>query len=75
MRSKRLAAALARKARIDLSKVHFCKSSKAKYRLHITVGVFVSAGLAVYGTATGHEGFTHFATVANVVTAILWIWE
>lgn len=73
--NKRMGVALLRKLRIDLSHVHFCKRSKAKYRVHITLGVIVTAGLAVAGSMTGHEEFTHFATVANVVTAILWIWE
>lgn len=59
----------------DLDRIHFCKSSKAKYRLHITSGVIVASLLAVVGTATGHDGLTHFATGANLITCIMWIWE
>lgn len=61
--------------KIDLEKVHFCKRSKAKYRVHITIGVLATAVLAMFGTAYSHEWLQHFATGANVVTAILWIWE
>lgn len=64
-----------RKMRIALDRVHFCKTNKAKYRLHLTIGVLASTGLAVIGTATGHDGLTHFATTANCVTCIMWIWE
>lgn len=61
--------------KIDLEQLHFCKSSKARYRVHLTVGIIVSAALAVFGTMYHHEMLTHFATLANTWTAILWIWE
>lgn len=71
----RTTAARVRLIRIRLDQVHFCKSNKAKYRLHITIGVVVASLLAVVGTATGHDGLTHFATGANLITCIMWIWE
>lgn len=61
--------------RMRLDHVHICKANKAKYRLHLTIGVIVASFLAIVGTATGHDGLTHFATTANLVTCIMWIWE
>lgn len=60
---------------VDLNKVHFCKASKAKYRVHLTVGMIVSTILSVVGTAFHHDGMTYFALGANLITALLWIWE
>lgn len=61
--------------RVDWQNVHFCKADKVKYRMHITVGMVLVTLLAIIGTATGHQGLTHLASIANMVTAILWIWE
>ena len=60
---------------IDLEEVHFCKDSKAKYRVHLTVGMMVATGACYIGTAYNMPWLIHLATTANAMTAIIWIWE
>lgn len=75
MRNKHPLMARYRLFRMSLDRIHFCKASKAKYRLHLTVGMVLTTALAVIGTAYQHEGLTYFAHAANLITAGLWIWE
>lgn len=56
---------------MNLENVHVRRSDapRARYRIHLTIGVVASAVLAL------HDPLTSFAIVTNTVTAILWIWE
>lgn len=61
--------------KIDLERLHTCKASKAKYRVHLTIGMIASVIMACVGTALHHDGLTYFAQGANLITGVWWIWE
>lgn len=60
---------------VDLGKVHFCRDNKVRYRKHLTIGMLLSTVLCIIGTAYGINWMMHAGTVANSVTALMWIWE
>lgn len=59
----------------DLEQVHFSRTSKAKYRCHLTAGVFIAATCWTVGSYYGIGWLVCVGEVANVATAIFWIWE
>lgn len=61
--------------KVELEKVHFCKSNKVKYRKHLTVGVLVSSACTIIGVAFNIPWLTHMAVGANTITSLMWIWE
>lgn len=64
-----------RRIKIDWDNLHFCRDSKAKYRKHLTLGVIIATMLGMIGASFGHEVLAHGAAIANMVTAVFWIWE
>jgi hypothetical protein len=61
---------------VKLEELHLCKEShKVKYRLHLTIGTFVSLMLTMIGMWYHIEWLAHAAAVTNTTTSIIWIWE
>ncbi len=59
----------------DLNTVHFCRTSKAKYRVHLTMGIVIGTVASVAGVVFDMLWLTHLATATNAITALIWIWE
>jgi hypothetical protein len=60
---------------MNLDNLHFCKADKVKYRKHLTVGVMVATVCGFVGTAGEVTWLINLASIANTITAIIWIWE
>lgn len=66
---------LIRVRKIDLDNLHFCRDSKARYKKHLTFGMVIATAAGMIGIAWDVEHLAHVASIANMVTAIFWIWE
>lgn len=60
---------------IQWDQLHFCKADKVRYRKHLTIGMFSATVVGMVGTHFGNAWLADCAAVANLVTAIIWIWE
>lgn len=60
---------------VKWERLHFCKDDRIRYRKHLTCGMLVATGMAIGGTAFGVDWLVHTASLANMGTAIMWIWE
>lgn len=61
--------------KVKWESLHFCRDDKVRYRKHLTLGMFVATLIGMIGTAYGVAWLCHVAAVANMGTAIIWIWE
>lgn len=60
---------------LKLEAVHFCKTNKVKYRVHLTAGMMAATFCGFIGLHFGVEWMNYVSLGMNALTAVIWIWK